>query len=561
MTLHAHLVASTAFLVSFYKPVLMFIVFVPWAWLVSSKLDKDARYFRLNHRMFNGIFMASAVVALAAMLLVPIFWAGWPIGILILAGPVYAYWQIRNKSVPESARFTLSGMSIAGKLGSARPTRAGQITLTFADAKGAEAALPAKDDPRFAVHMLAEDLILPALAARATQLDISVTARGNAVTQTIDGIRFKREPVVQEAAVPLLDYLKQVAGLNVEDRRRRQGAKLKMFGPNGETELAVITAGASGGQDLRLMFDRAKQLHRPFDNLGLLPQQMEALAPLAQPHERHGVVLFGAPRGKGLTTTGYSLIARHDAYTSNIKTLEREVLTTLDGVDQVQWDPNNPDVDYAANLQSILRRDPDVVLVAELTDHETAVTIAEPGMEGPLIYVPQRTGSVAGQIQEWVKFVGDLKLAVASLRAVLNQRLLRTVCPNCRQAYPPTAETLKKLGLPADRVKQLYQASGKVQVKNKIETCPVCGGTGYFGQTGIFQVMVITDETRRLIRASDLKGAMAEARRSKMLHIQEAALRRAVAGETTLDEVKRVTSPPSKARSQPRPEPDPAAAT
>jgi general secretion pathway protein E len=322
----------------------------------------------------------------------------------------------------------------------------------------------------------------------------------------------------------------------------------------------MITAGSSKGQELRLIFDRARQLNKPIDGLGLLPGQLEALRPFEELEDRHGVVLFGAPPGNGLTTTGYSLIGRHDAYTSNIKTLEHEILTELDGVDQLQWDPDNPDVDYATNLQSILRRDPDVVLISDQIDKETARTAAEPGPKGPLLYVPQRAGSVTEQFQQWAKIVGDVKLAMHGLRAVINQRLVRTVCPNCRQAFQPSSEQLQKLGLPQDKVGQLFQASGKIQVKNKIETCPVCGGAGYFGQTGVFQTMIVGDDTRRLVLAGDLKAAMAEARRNKMIYLQEAALRKVVDGETTIEEVVRVMAPAAR-KPKPKPRVDPAAAT
>ena len=265
--------------------------------------------------------------------------------------------------------------------------------------------------------------------------------------------------------------------------------------------------------------------------------------------------LFGAPPGHGLTTTGYALISRHDAYTSNVKTLEHEIEATMDGVDQVQWDPTNPDVDFPSSLQSIIRRDPDIVQIAQLTDPETARVAAEPGMDGPLIYIPQRAAGITEQIREWAKLVGDVKPAIKPLALVMNQRLLRSVCPHCRQPYEPSPEQLRKMNLPGDKVKQLYQASGKVQLKNKIETCPVCAGSGYFGQTGVFQVMVIGDETRRLLRAGDLKGALAEARRNKMIYLQEAALRKVVDGETTIDEVVRVTSPARTGSTASKPKP------
>ncbi|MHC4100367.1 MAG: ATPase, T2SS/T4P/T4SS family, partial [Planctomycetota bacterium] len=347
----AFLANSSAHLVSYYKPLLMFLTFLPWLWLISSKLDKDARYYHLNHQLYNAIYMGTALAALAAMLLVPIFWVGWPLGAMILFAPIYAYWQIRNREVPESERFVLTGESISERLSKARHKRAAKAaSLEFKDPEGNIRTAPPRTEPGFAVHMLTEDLLVPALAARATQVDLAVGSQSNVVAQTVDGVRYKLDPIPGTSALGVLDYVKSLGCLDVEDRRRRQAATIRMRGGAGDTWLTMITAGSSKGQELRLIFDRAKQLQKPIDGLGLLPAQLEALRPYEQLEDRNGVILFGAPPGQGLSTSGYSLIGRHDAYTSNIKTLEHEILTELDGVDQLQWDPNNPDVDYATNL-------------------------------------------------------------------------------------------------------------------------------------------------------------------------------------------------------------------
>jgi general secretion pathway protein E len=560
MVLASLLPDSSSILVSFYKPLLIMAVMVPWARLVSSKLEKDARYYKFPYRRWNAIWLASAVAALAVMLFVPIFVFGWALGMVLLAVPLYAYMEVRNRAVPEQARFDFARYFRTGDEARARQ-RAAAVTVHFLDPGGAERPTPAKDDPRHAVHLAAEDLLVPALEARAARLELAVGPRGIVAAQIVDGVRFRRDPPPPETAMSVMDYLKEAAGLNIEDRRRRQSAGFRMVGPMGPADITLVTAGSSNGQEMRLIFNRSKQVMRPIDNLGLLPAQIEALRAFQQPHERHGVILLGAPPGHGLTTTAYSLIGRHDAYTSNVKTLEREVQARHDGVDHVQWDPSNPDVDYATSLQSILRRDPDVVLIAEMADAETTRIAAEPGMDGPLIYVPQRSAAIADQLRDWVKHVGDVKRGVRALRGVMNQRLLRSLCPNCKLAYEPAADQLRKLNLPADRVKQLFQANGKVQVKNKIEACPVCGGTGYFGQTGVFQLMIIGDEIRKLLVAGDLKGAMAEGRRNKMIYLQEAAMRKVVDGTTTIEEVVRVLSPARPAEGPLRAAPDAAPAT
>lgn len=555
-----HLLANAdwAFLTSPFNWLLAALTVLPWAWLVSSKLDKDALYFHLNRRLWNSIHLGAGAVGILSMLLIPIFWIGWPVAILVMWTPIIIYWQVRNNNVPDEAKYHLTAESITAKLEARRRAAATRsAAINFINAANAPVDVPLKESPLFGVHLLAEDIIGPAVSARAARLEMAPSPNGYIISQTVDGMRFRREPIAADNANQLIDYIKSIAGLDVQNRRKRQVGQCKMNGPEGPKTLTVTTAGSSNGQEMRLEFDRAAQVEKPFDSLGLLPAQLEALKIFTDQENRHGIILISAPSGHGLTTLGYSCIGRHDAYTNNVKIFEREQMIKLDGVDHVVFDPANTDIDYATQLQSILRRDPDVVLVSDLDDPRTAQAVAHPGIEGPLLYVGQRLGSVQEQVVDWVKRAGDLKAAVRPLRAVVNGRLVRSLCPNCKQAYRPSPEQLKKLGLPAS-VQQLFKAGGKVQVKNKIENCPVCQGTGYFGLTGVFEVMTLDDQARKLLLNNDLPGAYMHCRANKMIFLQEAALRKVVDGLTSLEEVVRVTAQPTK-QPPPRPQPAPTA--
>jgi len=157
----------SAFLESPYKPFLMILPFIPWAWLISSKLDKDARYFHLNVTMWNSIHLAAGAAAFAAMLFTPIFWIGWPIGLLLLATPVFVYWQYRNGQVPEAQKFQLSGETFSSKVEARRQAKAARdAVIQFITADGEPQDVPLKDDPTFPIHMQVEDLIGPALDVR-----------------------------------------------------------------------------------------------------------------------------------------------------------------------------------------------------------------------------------------------------------------------------------------------------------------------------------------------------------------------------------------------------------
>jgi len=538
----------SAMLSSPYKPILLLLTFFPWAWIVSTVIDKDTKYFHLNVNLWSGINLGCGAAALAAALFIPIFWIAWPVAILILAGNLFAYMQHRNSKVGDAHKYRLGGEGVGAALDKRKKARAArQSILTFRNKDGKTFQPPTRDEPSFDVHLAAEDLLSPAIEARASSVEFVVSKGGSSVSQTIDGIRYKREPLSAELASQLVNHFKQIIGLDTTEQRKRQQASFRVEGPGGRTELVCITQGSQQGVMMKFDIDRAKRLSKPFDALGLLPVQREGLASIMEPHDRHGIVLVGAPAGHGLTTTMYSLIGRHDAYTSNIKMLERENELILDGVDHVIWDPSNPDVDYATNLQSMLRRDPDIVGLALIRDPETAKIASDPGMQGPLLYIPQRCGSIIEQLQEFSQQVGDVKKATRAIRAVMNQRLLRTLCAACKQPFAPTPEQLKKLNIPAGKVSQLFRANGKVQIKNKIEPCPVCRGMGYMGQVGIFEVMPVDADMRKLLAAGDFKGARDAARRNKMIYLQESALAKVASGETSIEEVLRVTAPPKAA--------------
>lgn len=545
--------ADAAILLSVVKPVLLLAAVVPYAWVVSSRLEPDTRYFHFNVALWNGIFLAAGIAALAAAIFVPIFWIGWPVAILLMAGTLFAYWQYRDARVPEDRKYRPFSGELREKMEARRAKRGlAKAQVSFVGARGEIRNVPNKEDPLLAVHLRVEELLVPALERRSSRVDIAPAKNGILASCLIDGVRANLATLGGEEAQAVVDYLKAQAGLDVQDRRRRQEARFSLNGPTGSVPLTITVSGSSAGQTLRLDFDRQSRLSRPYESLGLLDSQRAILDPLAEVHDRHGVVLVAAPAGQGLTTTGYSLLSRHDAFTCNIKTLERKIELRLDGIDHVEWDASNPSLPFSTQLQSILRRDPDVVLVGDTSEANVQSTAAAPGREGPLVYVLMPQPGVAAAITEWCRAIGDLKVATKPLRAVMTQRLVRTLCPNCKQPYQPPAEQLKKLGIPERAAGRIHRAVGKIQpARNRIEDCPVCQGSGYLGQVAVFEVMPITEEIRKHLLEGDLKAAVAEARRHKMMLLPEAALAKIVAGETSIEEFARVFAPPKPAAPRP----------
>ncbi|MEM7623218.1 MAG: ATPase, T2SS/T4P/T4SS family, partial [Planctomycetota bacterium] len=252
----------------------------------------------------------------------------------------------------------------------------------------------------------------------------------------------------------------------------------------------------------------------------------------------------------------------HDAYTKNVQTVEVDPQAPLEGVRQVQFTREEDGAEYSTTFRSIVRRDPDVVGLAELPDADTAKEIAAAESDRVRIYASVRADSALAAVQLYVKAAGSSSAAAKGLGAVVAQKLARRLCENCRVPYQPPPAMMQKLGLPADKVKQLYKKGGQVLVRNKPETCPVCAGSGFDGQIGIFEVFPVGPEERQLIADQDWTGLRAAWRKHQLPSMQQAALRRAIEGVTSVEEVTRVTAPPkAKASGSPKKKAPPAKAS
>ena len=545
--------AEAQILMSIAKPIMLVALFIPHMRFVA-KFELDARRFTLPVLKLNALFLGVALVGLAVIVLIPIFWIGWFVAMLMFAGTMYGYWKYRDQKVPPGEKFKFATDTFSKAMDARRKAAAEKgAQVIFLTAKGERQPVPQKEDPALLVYLALEQALLGPLESRATRVDLASSQQGVTISMTVDGVRAKRDPLPPDTGNAAIDLLKKVSGLDPADRRRRQQGLCRMESPVGKTELTVTTSGSSSGQTIRIDFDRASRFGKSIDTLGLAPAQLEALRVFEKPERRKGVIIVTTPSGQGLTTLAYALIGRHDAYTSNVKTLEREVQHRVEGVDHKKFEPEPGVEDFGAMLTKIIRRDPDVVLCGDISEPGTAKAAALMGMESPLVYVLIPADSMATAIAMWMQAVGDPKMATRCLSAVVQQRVMRTLCPNCKSPFTPAPEQAKKLGIPSGKEVQLFRPSGKVQVKNRIEDCPVCQGSSYFGQAGVFEVMSLDDEARRLLSENDFRTAYARAvREQKMMQLQEAALVKVRDGDTSLEEVQRIFAP-KQAAGAPKP--------
>ncbi|QNN21120.1 Flp pilus assembly complex ATPase component TadA [Planctomycetales bacterium ZRK34] len=516
------------------KAVMAAVLLFGWArW--ATLVDKDALHFYIGRRLWNTIQCAAAGLAFAALFMIPMFLVGFILAVLILIGAVAAYVAVRNPKVGESDQWHLDFATLTSAFSQRREDRATeQATMRFAKPAPGYKQVPMPDDAMHAPHLEFEHVIAPAIGRRAERIDIAGGEGEFAVQVTIDGVAYRQSKLAAANAVAMIDYLKGQCGMDTADRRRKQvGQCVIELEASGRHNLRVATAGSTQGLTCTIQVDASKQVLRPLNKLGLMDSQLEAVKSI---HDTGGIVLVATPSHQGRSTTLYALTGTHDPYTQDIHTLESATEAELEGVTQTVVDAQA----LPKTLNSLLLRDPAVVMIASLTEAETAKIAARAAAEeNRRIYIGLKADNTMTALRMWIKAVGDPKMVGRGLTAVISQRLIRKLCPVCRVKYKPDAEALRKLNLPADRIKELYKSGGRVMIKNKEETCPTCGGLGYMDRIGAFEVMVLDDDAKRLVATGDLEQLRAHVRRNKTLWLQEAALGAVVHGETSISEVMR----------------------
>lgn len=532
--------AQSVFLMSFVKPLLLILVAGGWAWVVTQ-LDKDAAFYYLKRNEFNLIQLAAAILGFGAMLFIPIFWLGLPLGILILAGGIAGYIAYRNGQVPEQEKWTADLESFRQRRAEAAEAKMQrQATLTMSNAKGQAVPIPAPGEPTLGPYMVLDELMSFALPRNANQIDLSVDTEQAKYRVHIDGVRYPQEAPEPAEAVKLIDYIKQASDMDTEDRRKRQEAKMSIHVEgSGTHQLNIISAGSTRGLQMQILIDAERSSNIPLDHLGLAANQLEAVHGLLK--QKGKVVLVASAPAQGKTTTLYSLLQEHDPYTSMVVTLEDHPLFELEGVDHNLIPDGKAAGEFNDKLSGLLRTDPSVAMVSRIADNQTAKLLADSGEE-VRVYIPMDEEDTSSALRSWLKQVGDPKLVGKTLGAVLAQRLMRRLCHTCRVPYNPDPAALKKLNLPADRVGELFRSSGKVMAKDKEILCPDCHGLGYRGRIAIFEVMTINDRAAAYLAANELDSLRLHLRKQKMLYLQEAALTKVVEGTTDIKEVTRVMS-------------------
>jgi general secretion pathway protein E/type IV pilus assembly protein PilB len=382
------------------------------------------------------------------------------------------------------------------------------------------------------VVRLVNEILLEAIESRASDVHIESQGSGLVIRYRIDGMLHPQPvpPEINHFQAAIISRLKIMARLNIAEKRLPQDGriKLKVKGREVDVRLSVIPMIHGEGLVMRIL-DKGAMV---FELRGLGMDE----ATYATFHELinlpHGIILVTGPTGSGKTTTLYSALLKINRPDVKIITTEDPVEYQLEGINQIQVHPKIG-LTFAHSLRSILRHDPDIVLVGEIRDLETGENAIQASLTGHLVFSTLHTNDAAGAFARLVDMGVEPFLASSTVEAVMAQRLVRRLCSHCRQPYEPTRESMPD-DFPWDRYQgqPLYRAIG----------CRQCRGVGYSGRLGIFELMVSTDEIRQLAhdRASTWEVKQA-AVRGGMRTLRDDAWRKVLDGSTSVDELLWIT--------------------
>ncbi len=391
------------------------------------------------------------------------------------------------------------------------------------------------------------DLILSeGILARASDIHIEPEEGGFAVRYRIDGVLRQMMKVPRAAGFPLVSRIKIISSLDIADRLRPQDGRARVAVNGVPVDLRVSTLPASMGEKvvIRILDSRATVIS--LDALGLNPDELSAFKALLTHHE--GIILVTGPTGSGKTTTLYSAIRSIQTGKTNIVTVEDPVEYRLQGIVQVQVH-EKAGLTFASALRSILRQDPDVVLVGEIRDKETSTIAVQASLTGHLVLSTLHTNDAANAVTRLVDVGVEPYKIAASLRGVVAQRLMRKLCPACKEVWVESVPEKAAKWVP--RGTPLYRAVG----------CSDCAMTGYRGRFSIVEVLTVTPEVERVIGSGATADKIQEAAHAAgMRGLWESGLDHILRGESSLDELMRVVDVPFEEGAAPELAAQPAAA-
>jgi len=379
---------------------------------------------------------------------------------------------------------------------------------------------------------LVNHIITQSTKARASDIHIEPYQNNFKVRYRVDGILYDLLTPPKWILAALISRIKVMAKMNIAEKRLPQDGRIDVRIGVQDIDVRVSTIPTTFGERAVLRLLNKTSTLLSLTDLGLLADKLKLLQSLIE--TPNGIILVTGPTGSGKTTTLYAVLSEINKPDINIITIEDPIEYQLDGISQIQVNPKI-NLTFARGLRSVVRQDPDVLLIGEIRDKETADIAVQSALTGHLVFSTLHTNDSASAITRLVDIGVEPFLISSSLIAVVAQRLIRVLCDHCKEPFHPDDSVLEHIGLAADRIAghTLYRARG----------CDHCFQTGYRGRIGVFEIMVINEDLAGLVlKTYDSNRIKQEALRHNMVTLREDGIQKVLAGTTTFEEVLRVTA-------------------
>ena len=375
-------------------------------------------------------------------------------------------------------------------------------------------------------------ILTKALEQRASDIHIEPFENRLIVRYRIDGVLHEVESPPRRLSAAVISRVKIMASLDIAERRLPQDGRIKLRIQGKEIDLRVSTVPTMHGESVVMRILDKGGVPLDFASLGFEGQSLERFLECLD--QVHGILLVTGPTGSGKTTTLYTALDRLNKPDVKIVTVEDPVEYQMPGINQIQVKPQI-DLTFANALRSIVRQDPDIIMVGEIRDVETVRIAMQSALTGHMVLSTVHTNDAPSTVSRLLDMGAEDYLLTSTVNGILAQRLVRTLCPKCREPHPALPEVVEQMNL------RRYVPQGEILVYRPVG-CPECAGTGYWGRVCIIEMMTITDNLRSLVMrhatAGDIRAA---AIMEGMETMFENGVRKSLAGITTIEEVLRVT--------------------
>ncbi len=516
---------------------------------LTSWVDSDAPDVGLETSPWNPMLVGAGGIGLLAVWIAPHFMIGLPIFLTLVFVAFGIYAHTRNGRVAKDERILTAqhlkklatrylklkfGKETQQKSGPRLPIRF--IGKSFDDKNEDKARVQRVQDSTG--YKSALEMVYEAITRRATDIHMEPTKEELAVRYRIDGILHNADPFRRAMGEAVINIFKVLCNMDISEKRKPQDGSFSAQVEDRFVDFRVATAGSVQGEKMVIrILDRSAQIIS-LTQLGMRDKMRDQIRTLVK--QPHGMFIVCGPTGAGKSTTLYAALNELDRFGSNIITIENPVEYKLENVTQIEVNPKAGKT-FAGELRSILRQDPDVIMIGEIRDQETAEIACQAAQTGHMVFSTLHANDTVTALGRLIDLGVQPFMIASAISGILGQRLVRILCAHCKVKYKPDPILLQKANLPAERIKFFYRPSSEDEAAQEGPPCEHCGGTGYFKRTGCFELLVVTDKLRDLIRESpDMLAIKAEAVRGGMRYLYEDGLRQVIEGITSINELLRV---------------------